>query len=517
MATTADEDEVVMEMEVFLTQELAEQLHVFQYPLRPQWKPHDLGALKCVRHRRQQRAVQLEFGLDRESVHYDDSSRHLLETSVLTSTPVPALTNQCIAVVKDGKVHLTPLHAVVQMRPVMTHLDAEDTARREEREKEARADKRGARPDAGAMLDAAEEEEKGDEEDMQMLQVQFRRAESERVLERKRTSYASLHEAREREPWAELAFQPAASEESERLRQQLLCTSKAHIPFSCSAEEYLARLSCGRAHHRGADSSGGHLGMPIDLEQASKLAVRSPPRPAPPAAALTRLAPPPSRPRARAPSRPQEQLVSAEQGSLSKEALRQMRPSDRALAILRQTHAMSYARLCSLCGTPPGAQLLAEIADVAVLVQGCWVLRSALACSNERDARCRDLLLLHFTRKRDITSAQFAQLSGLPMPLAREMLARVATARPGHGWEFKVLTDGAFEREHPQVSLAQREEWRRVEHELGRRAVGSTAALPAAGAGRDGGAIKRGKASGAGGRAAAGQSKAAARQQPQGQ
>lgn len=257
----SDDDEVVMEMDVYLTQELANQLHVFQYPLRPQWKPIDASALKAVRHRKDQKTVQLEVELDTTSKSYNESSRYPLKTSMLASTLVPAQTNQCIGVVADGKLHLTPIHAVVQMRPTLQHLDEEDAANRAERDKEAKAEKRGVRQDAAVSADEDATDEKGEDDDNpQMLQVQFRRAESEKVLERKRTSYASLHEAREREPWVTLGYCGVSSDESEALRAQLLCASKAQIAFTCAADEYLSRLSCGKAHKE------TQVGMPLELE-----------------------------------------------------------------------------------------------------------------------------------------------------------------------------------------------------------------------------------------------------------
>jgi hypothetical protein len=256
------DDEVVMEMDVYLTQELANQLHVFQYPLRPQWKPIDASALKAVRHRKGQKTVQLEVELNTAAPSYNLSSRYPLKTSMLASTLVPAQTNQCIGVVADGKLHLTPIHAVIQMRPTLQHLDEEDAAIRAERDKEAKAEKRGVRQDSAVSADEDAPDEKGEDEDNpQMLQVQFRRAESEKVLERKRTSYASLHDAREREPWVTLAYCGVESDESEALRAQLLCASKAQIALSCAADEYLSRLSCGKAHR------DPHGGLPMELEQ----------------------------------------------------------------------------------------------------------------------------------------------------------------------------------------------------------------------------------------------------------
>lgn len=191
-------------------------------------------------------------------------------------------------------------------------------------------------------------------------------------------------------------------------------------------------------------------------------------------------------------------------GSLSKEAIRQMRPAERCASILRHTHAMAFPRLCELCALPSPKLVLDEALEVAVLVQGCWVLRSALACANERDARCRDLLLLHFTRERMVTTKHFAERALLSMQAARELLAQVATPRPGSGWEFKVPTDRAFEAEYPQIAQAQRAEWLRFEAELSRGALGAPAAgAVVSGAGRAD-AVKRGKSAAAAGKMAAG-------------
>lgn len=171
-----------------------------------------------------------------------------------------------------------------------------------------------------------------------------------------------------------------------------------------------------------------------------------------------------------------------------------MRPSERAGTILRHTHVMSYARLRELCAPAPADALLHGLPDVAVLVQGNWVLRSALACASERDARCRDAMLLHFTNDRHMTTKAFADSAKLSTQAARELLAQVATSRPGHGWEFKLPTDTQFEAEHPQLALAQREAWLRLGATLRQQPLGAAApTAPAGGAPKDGAASKRGK------------------------
>jgi hypothetical protein len=55
------------------------------------------------------------------------------------------------------------------------------------------------------------------------------------------------------------------------------------------------------------------------------------------------------------------------------------------------------------------SQTLDEVMEIACMVQGVWVLRSTIACTNERDVRARDTLLLHFRKERTITTKQVQQ------------------------------------------------------------------------------------------------------------
>lgn len=512
-------DDVVEEMEVYLTQDLADQLHVLQYPLRPRGRPYDMSALTEVRHRPEHKQLQVDLAMDKDSEHYDPSTRHAMERSTMSSTLVPAQTTHCIGLVADGKLHLTPLHGVLQMRPTFAHLDDEHERSKQDKEKDAKATAGGrARQESaqgglglgpGAADDDADDEKPAgaaEEEQPMELHVQFRRPESERAMERKKTSYATLHNDRESEQWRVLAHHPFGSDESEAAAAKLVCSSKAHVPFNMSVEEYGQRLACGRP-------ARDVLSIAIDLEQVRARARARSGR----AGGRARIAQPssPRPPRAAPRAAPQDQAVGGDDRGLSKEGLRQMRPGERVAAILKHTHLMSFRRLCELCGTAP-KQVLDDAADAGVLVQGCWVAKSALVCATEKEARCRDRLLLHFTRERTITTKQFAEISRLSTQAAREMLQCIATARPGHGWEFKLPSDADFEREHAAVAQAQRAEWARLERELAEQGAVSAAggsAPPAAKPEPAAAAPRRGRgAAGAKGAAAAASGSAAAKQ-----
>lgn len=94
--------------------------------------------------------------------------------------------------------------------------------------------------------------------------------------------------------------------------------------------------------------------------------------------------------------------------------------------------------------------------DVAVLVQGCWVLKSNLACTDEREIRARNRLLTKFAEARMIKSKDFTDASDLPAAAARALLQQLADARKGLGWEFKLATDTSFMENHPELVREQK-------------------------------------------------------------
>ena len=75
----------------------------------------------------------MELPLDHHERNFDtDSAQNLrIERRVLTSTETPVQEGYCVAVMRDGALHLTPVNAVYQMRPSLSHLDAADERKRE--------------------------------------------------------------------------------------------------------------------------------------------------------------------------------------------------------------------------------------------------------------------------------------------------------------------------------------------------------------------------------------------------
>ncbi|XP_011025735.1 PREDICTED: DNA-directed RNA polymerase III subunit RPC5 [Populus euphratica] len=125
-----DEDDVVVrEIDVYYTPSVDPntQLYVMQYPLRPCWRPYELDErCKEVRVKPQSAEVEVDLSID-DTKNYDPdiASRLNMKKQTLSSSwsPPPA-TGYAVGVLIGNKLHLNPIHAVVQLRPSMDYLSS---------------------------------------------------------------------------------------------------------------------------------------------------------------------------------------------------------------------------------------------------------------------------------------------------------------------------------------------------------------------------------------------------------
>ncbi|KAF9611475.1 hypothetical protein IFM89_032445 [Coptis chinensis] len=122
-----EEDIVVREIDVYFTPSPLDnntQLYVMQYPLRPSWRPYELNE-KCqkVRVKPESGKVEVELSVDNNS-NYDDAAVDvpMITKQTLSSSRPPLTTSYAVGVLMGNKLHLNPVHAVVQLRPSMEHL-----------------------------------------------------------------------------------------------------------------------------------------------------------------------------------------------------------------------------------------------------------------------------------------------------------------------------------------------------------------------------------------------------------
>jgi DNA-directed RNA polymerase-3 subunit RPC5 len=234
-----DDDPVVLRVPVYLKSEDPERpVCLFQYPLRPRWRPYNLDELRSARARPQQRHFELNVGAECSPAHHDTDSDSPLTSISLTSRGSSAKTSYAIGMMhvdKDGTPEalcLTPLDAAVQLRPSFAQIDADEgTAAGAGSSTGNSAAASPARPKhrRAVVLDDEDEpmdDEDDDEEDEEgaagsAIALQFRPAQTEREIEARRSSHAFLVEQREAEPWSDATLHAADSDASHAVRESI--------------------------------------------------------------------------------------------------------------------------------------------------------------------------------------------------------------------------------------------------------------------------------------------------------
>jgi len=467
----------------------------------------------------------------------------------LVSTETPTREGYCVGAMRDGALHLTPVDAAFQMRPSLAHLDAADDrrkredgllggARGEEKREEKRDGARRRRADdddgaaaggvsvGGVSVGAGEDEESArvkNEHDgvgvslggvggetradpppsLVPLQVHVKRRETERQTEMRLHSHAYLKQLEEDERWSSLTPVPDAHPYAVAARARVVTVARGLEGEAALAErrgEGEGRASAGRAKSEKGKGRAEGLASEIGDPEAPPAGV-----PVTAAAYLDALCPIDSDRllggldeslgggAARGDGSGNVSLNASESGraGLSKAQLESLPLAQRVHALFArgQRTVLRFARVMHFApaGSDP-EEVLAALAGVAHLVQGCWVACSALRCGGDaRRERVRDHALLHFARAREMRADAFGR-GPPPAPppgelglerLRREVLAELAAASPGRGgakgagaesdsvkdrasggWVFCEATDHEFIARYPELVRRENERWR---------------------------------------------------------
>ena len=229
-----EEDPVIMRLPIYVREpEAKEQLSLFQYPLRPQWRPYNLDELKAARVRPEQGRVQLELGDECNSQHYDADSTSPMSSIALDSTNVSTRNQYAIGMIRrddEGEpcaLCLAPLSSVIQLRPSFTAVDQVEASAGRAAMGRPDADAENGDDDDGGG-DGGEEAADDDDDDNDddgigpsTIAPVFRPAQTEREIEARRSSHAYLVEQRDAEPWCDATLHPPDSEASKGARKVL--------------------------------------------------------------------------------------------------------------------------------------------------------------------------------------------------------------------------------------------------------------------------------------------------------
>jgi len=228
-----EDDPVVHEIPVYLAKSLANQLYLLQYPVRPCRMSYDTSTVLSAKVKPKQKKVEVTMALNTECTNFDNSKGEQIALNVdgadakdragggadddetmvfpegqmdrlvLSSTQALQDTNRyAVGILDANEFHLTPLHAVLSLRPNFEYLDKSD--------KTAKAEGRG-------QLGEEEEEEAeaaaaaagGGGQDMKAVTVKFARGgkmDQERAEKMREKSFEYQQKKAKQEPWQRVIF-----------------------------------------------------------------------------------------------------------------------------------------------------------------------------------------------------------------------------------------------------------------------------------------------------------------------
>ncbi|XP_061342353.1 uncharacterized protein LOC133288573 [Gastrolobium bilobum] len=217
------EDTVVREIDVFFTPSIDSdtQLYVLQYPLRPRWRPYELDE-QCeeVRLKPGSSEVEIDLSVDFESKNFDKEFANEINYTkqTLSTSWKPPRANGCaVGLLMGDKLHLHPIHAVVQLRPSPRHFNSGGSKRKN-------VISTGA--NATVKVEGSIEEKS--------------------VATSKKLNKQSIEQKSDvNECWVPLKYHDCKSDISSRYLQQMVAQESSPMNFTMSAYDYVTTLCPG--------------------------------------------------------------------------------------------------------------------------------------------------------------------------------------------------------------------------------------------------------------------------------
>jgi len=183
-----DDDPIVREIDVYISQELSHTLHLLQFPIQPAASPHQ-SKFKAepfdAKFRPQHRMLELQYPIPNHAKSVPDRplpDTLCLSSRTFTSSHISPVTHMALAKLnKDGsRLNVIPLQqGILQMRPSFQHLHMHDDA---EDEMAAESSEGNSQKKAAA----------------------FQKKDNERAASQRKNSYAYKRASEESEEWVSL-------------------------------------------------------------------------------------------------------------------------------------------------------------------------------------------------------------------------------------------------------------------------------------------------------------------------
>ncbi|KAL6745748.1 Sin-like protein conserved region-domain-containing protein [Haematococcus lacustris] len=267
-----EEDAVVRELDVYVCNDgVGAQLCMLAHPLRPPWRPYDYERVDVVKMKPNARRMEVEVPLDTRSPNYHAEDDRLadgtpvannykrIDKLTLKSSCIESKTSLAIGTIQDGKLLLSPLDMILQLRPVLNNLAV---------------GKKGRDASAAAAGEDDEEEAAAAEQkpSMKAVELQVQKRETERQQQQRLNSYAHISKQEEDEAWKTLKLHMPDSRPAEKVWGALMTPAESkpahpHLPRPAYLKAILPPAASAQ-EGRGTGAGPGQAGGQVKAEAA---------------------------------------------------------------------------------------------------------------------------------------------------------------------------------------------------------------------------------------------------------
>jgi DNA-directed RNA polymerase-3 subunit RPC5 len=226
-----DEEEIVREIDVFLSPQLSEQLHLVQFPLQRKVFSSPESARMKPRHCK----IELDYRTPSDDI--GDLGSYQMSRRTYKSHTIPVSTHMTLGrmVNEPGSkgLHLIPLSRITQMRPSFSHIDEATTC-------------------LTATVDDDIVKREAEASSIERKPLTFQKKESDRAAMARKSTYAYKKASEESEPWNNLEVYDKDSPEANDIMGKVICPSMhdnlmteidKNNPEFPSSEQYASTLN----------------------------------------------------------------------------------------------------------------------------------------------------------------------------------------------------------------------------------------------------------------------------------
>ncbi|XP_026487174.1 DNA-directed RNA polymerase III subunit RPC5 [Vanessa tameamea] len=423
-----EDDPVVQEIPVFLSQALSEHLYIYQYPVRPANRDWRDVKVTNASVKPKNQLVRMEIGLNtysdkycaskgeqialntdgsQESRYIKDKERErsqyfrngIMDKIVYESSkPCTETQHYAVALLQDKELHCTPIKGILQLRPSYSYYDKQDKRK----------------------VDKSKDENSDDEEkepEPQQVTVKFARVETDVAKKAREKSYESISQRIADEPWYDAMWKHSDTDHADLERMKLFsATVQDGSSLTLGPAEYISTL----------------------VPQLNDEAEMAPPK--------------------------------------------KLTLQDQIKEILIDAKLMTFNELLKLARSEDGqvseAALLTALGGAACCVRGVWAPRSqelyvrAAPAPPRLMCAARDHVLYLFTQHAYVDRRKITAAVRLPPQEVLEILRSVAKYNPRTGWELLLPPDTAFEAKYPDVVQRQNLYWEARQRQFNEMLIG---------------------------------------------